>query len=200
MIGPNSEQLGVVTINRALELAGEYGLDLIEVAPTAAPPVCRIIDFSKYKYDQEKKERKVKKHQHITHLKQIRIKPHIDDHDLETKMRQAIAFLSKKDKVKINLMFRGREMSFRDQWKSVLEKVVAATAAYATVEKSPMAEGRIVSMVLSPKSEKWRQRNVGVILSHLAKDLNSFKILRSCLPADRSLRMTEGLDKKWQKN
>jgi len=154
VIGPNSEQLGVVNINRALELAAEYGLDLIEVAPTATPPVCRIIDFSKYKYDQQKKERKVKKHQHVTHLKQIRIKPHIDDHDLETKMRQAIAFLSKKDKVKINMMFQGREMSFRDQWKAVLEKVVAATAQYATVEKAPMAEGRIVSMVLSPKSEK----------------------------------------------
>ena len=99
MIGPNSEQLGVVNINRALELAEEYGLDLIEVAPSAAPPVCRIIDFSKYKYDQQKKERKVKKNQHVTHLKQIRIKPHIDDHDLETKMGQVIAFLSKKDKV-----------------------------------------------------------------------------------------------------
>jgi translation initiation factor IF-3 len=153
VIGPNSEQLGVVNINRALELAGEYGLDLIEVAPTAAPPVCRIIDFSKYKYDQQKKERKVKKNQHVTHLKQIRIKPHIDDHDLEIKMRQAIAFLAKKDKVKINMMFQGREMSFRDQWKAVLEKVVNATAPYANVEKTPTAEGRIVSMVLSPKAE-----------------------------------------------
>ena len=93
MIGPESEQLGVVTLQRALELANEYELDLVEVAPTAAPPVCRIIDFSKYKYDQEKKERKVKKNQHVTHLKQIRIKPHISDHDLEIKMKQAVAFL-----------------------------------------------------------------------------------------------------------
>jgi len=154
VIGPNFEQLGVVNINRALELAGEYGLDLIEVAPTANPPVCRIIDFSKYKYDQQKKERKVKKNQHVTHLKQIRIKPHIDDHDLSIKMRQAVAFLSKKDKVKINMIFSGREMSFREQWKAVLEKVVAATSAYATVEKTPVAEGRVVSMVLCPKSDK----------------------------------------------
>jgi len=154
VIGPNSEQLGVVTLQRGLDLAEEYGLDLIEVAPGAVPPVCRIIDFSKYKYDQQKKERKVKKHQHVTHLKQIRIKPHIDDHDLEIKMRQAIVFLNKKDKVKINMMFQGREMSFREQWKSVLEKVVAATSEFATVEKAPMAEGRVVSMVLSPKSEK----------------------------------------------
>ncbi len=154
VIGPNSEQLGVVAIARALELANEYELDLVEVATTATPPVCRIIDFSKYKYDQEKKERRVRKSQHVTHLKQIRIKPHISDHDLETKMKQAIAFLSKKDKVKINMMFSGREMSFRDQWKAVLDKVVTLTAEHATIEKTPLAEGRIVSMVLAPKSEK----------------------------------------------
>ncbi len=154
VIGPNSEQLGVVAIQRALELATEYELDLVEVAPTAAPPVCRIIDFSKYKYDQEKKERKVKKNQHVTHLKQIRIKPHIDEHDLDTKMRQAIAFLAKKDKVKINLVFQGREMSFRDQWKAVLDKVIAKTAEHSIIEKEPLAEGRIVSLVLAPKTEK----------------------------------------------
>ena len=153
VIGPNSEQLGVVTTQRALELADEYGLDLVEVAPTAAPPVCRIIDFSKYKYDQEKKERRVRKSQHVTHLKQIRIKPHISDHDLQIKMNQAIGFLSKKDKVKVNLMFSGREMSFRDQWRGVLDKVVALTAGHASVEKAPLAEGRIVSMVLAPKAE-----------------------------------------------
>ena len=154
VIGPNSEQLGVVTITRAMELANEYELDLVEVAPTAAPPVCRIIDFSKYKYDQEKKERKVKKNQHVTHLKQIRLKPHISDHDLETKMKQAIAFLAKKDKVKVNLMFQGREMSFRDQWRAVLDKVIAQTAEHAIIEKQPLAEGRVVSMVLAPKSDK----------------------------------------------
>ena len=154
MIGPNSEQLGVVTIQRALELSHEYELDLVEVAPTATPPVCRIIDFSKYKYDQEKKERKVKKNQHVTHLKQIRIKPHISDHDLDTKMKQAVNFLLKKDKVKVNLVFSGREMSFRDQWKAVLEKVIAKTAEHATVEKQPLAEGRIVSMVFAPKTDR----------------------------------------------
>jgi translation initiation factor IF-3 len=154
VIGPNSEQLGVVALPRAIELANEYELDLVEVAPTAAPPVCRIIDFSKYKYDQEKKERKVKKNQHVTHLKQIRLKPHIGDHDLDIKMKQAVSFLEKKDKVKINLVFQGREMSFRDQWKAVLEKVISKTAEHAIVEKAPLAEGRIVSLVLAPKAEK----------------------------------------------
>ena len=153
MIGPNSEQLGVVTIQRALELSNEYELDLVEVAPTAAPPVCRIIDFSKYKYDQEKKERKVKKSQHVIHLKQIRIKPHIGDHDLDVKMKQTIGFLSKKDKVKINMVFQGREMTFRDQWKALLEKIIVKTAEHAVIEKEPLAEGRIVSMVLAPRSE-----------------------------------------------
>ncbi|MBI3314533.1 MAG: translation initiation factor IF-3 [Candidatus Omnitrophica bacterium] len=153
VIGPNSEQLGVVTIQKALELSNEFGLDLVEVAPTAAPPVCRIIDFSKYKYDQEKKERRVRRSQHVTHLKQIRLKPHIGNHDLQIKMDQAIAFLSKKDKVKINLVFHGREMSFRDQWRSVLDRVVAMTSAHATIEKTPLAEGRIVSMVLAPKAD-----------------------------------------------
>lgn len=146
--------MGVVTLARALELANEYELDLVEVAPTATPPVCRIIDFSKYKYDQEKKERKVKKHQHVMHLKQIRLKPHINDHDLGIKMKQAIGFLERKDKVKINLVFQGREMSFKDLWKAVLDKVISQTANYAVIEKAPLAEGRIVSMVLAPKSEK----------------------------------------------
>lgn len=154
MIGPNSEQLGVVAIQRALDLSNEYELDLVEVAPTATPPVCRIIDFSKYKYDQEKKERKVKKNQHVTHLKQIRIKPHISDHDLDTKMKQAISFLEKKDKVKINMVFTGREMSFKEQWKAVLDKVIAKTAEHATIEKQPLAEGRIISLVFAPKTDK----------------------------------------------
>ncbi len=143
-----------MNIQRALELSNEYELDLVEVAPTATPPVCRIIDFSKYKYDQEKKERRVKKNQHVTHLKQIRIKPHIGDHDLQIKMKQAVAFLAKKDKVKINLFFSGREMSLKDQWKPVLERIVALTADHAIIEKPPLTEGRVVSMVLAPKADK----------------------------------------------
>lgn len=135
-------------------MSNEYELDLVEVAPTAQPPVCRIIDFSKYKYDQEKKERKVKKNQHVTHLKQIRIKPHISDHDLDIKMKQAISFLEKKDKVKVNMVFSGREMSFRDQWKAVLDKIIAKTAEHATIEKQPLTEGRIISLVFAPKTEK----------------------------------------------
>jgi len=154
VIGPNSEQLGVVMIRRALELAQESELDLVEVAPTGTPPVCRIMDFSKYKYDQEKKERRVKKSQHVTHLKQIRVKPHIDEGDYQIKLRQAKTFLEKKDKVKINLFFRGRELSFRDLGKKVLDRFVSDIAEFGLVEKTPVMEGRVLSVTVTPKADK----------------------------------------------
>ena len=154
VIGPNSEQLGVIVIKRALELARENELDLVEVAPMANPPVCRIMDFSKYKYDQEKKERRVKKNQHVTHLKQIRIKPHIDEGDYQIKLKQAKTFLEKKDKVKINLFFRGREMSFRDLGKKALDRFVEDIAEFGLVEKTPIMEGRVLSVTVAPKPDK----------------------------------------------
>ncbi len=151
VIGPNSEQLGVVIIKRALELARESGLDLVEVAPTATPPVCRVMDFSKYKYDQEKKERRVKKSQRVSHLKQLRLKPHIDEHDYKVKIRKAISFLERKDKVKLNLMFRGREMSYPEQGKRILDRCIVDLAQYGQAEKAPMLEGRVMSVTISPK-------------------------------------------------
>ena len=154
MIGPNSEQLGVVIIRRALELANQYNLDLVEVAPTAKPPVCRIMDFSKYKYDQEKKERRVKKTQKISHLKQIRVKPHIDENDYQVKLRQAIQFLEKKDKVKVNLFFRGRELAFKELGRKLLDRFVGDLNGHGLMEKEPMMEGRVMSFVIAPKSEK----------------------------------------------
>jgi translation initiation factor IF-3 len=141
-------------IKRALELAESNELDLVEVAPTAKPPVCRIMDFSKYKYDQEKKERRVKKNQKITHLKQIRVKPHIDAGDYQLKVKQAKAFLEKKDKVKINLMFRGREMAFKEQGRQILERFIADIGEIGHPERSPVMEGRVMSVIFSPKSEK----------------------------------------------
>ena len=154
MIGPNAEQVGVVLLRRALDLAAEHNLDLVEVAPTAKPPVCRIMDFSKYKYDQEKKERRVKRNQRISHLKQIRIKPHIDEHDYQVKLRQALGFLAKRDKVKLNLFFRGREMTFKQQSRQVLERFVADLGDHGQVERSPLMEGRVMSVVVAPKADK----------------------------------------------
>lgn len=115
------------------------------------PPVCRIIDYSKFKYDQEKKEREAKKHQKQGKLKEIRLKPNIDEHDFATKVKQAIDFLKKKDKVKVNLFFRGRQMEHVDLGRKVLDKFITDTQSEGMVEKSPGMEGRIMSFVLSPK-------------------------------------------------
>lgn len=141
-------------ISRALEMARSHNLDLVEVAPSAKPPVCRIINFSKYKYDQQKKERRVKRSQKISHLKQIRVKPHIEDNDYQVKLKQAITFLENKDKVKINLFFRGRELSFKDLGKRIIDKFVSDLSPHSQVEKDPMMEGRVMSIVFAPKSDK----------------------------------------------
>ena len=151
VIGSDGGQLGVMTAQKALELATQQDLDLVEVAPGASPPVCRIIDFSKFKYDQEKKEREAKKHQKQGRLKEIRIKPNIDPHDYQTKLKQAIAFLNKKDKVKVNLFFRGRQMEHMDLGRKILDKFIIDTQNSAQVEKVPVLEGRVISLVLSPK-------------------------------------------------
>ena len=151
LIGPEGNQLGVMATSKALEIANQHELDLVEVAPGAMPPVCRIIDFSKFKYDQEKKERESKKHQKLTHLKEIRIKPNIDEHDYQTKLKQVVTFLNKKDKVKINLFFRGRQMEHMDLGRKVLDKFIIDTQNFGQIEKSPSLEGRVISLVVSPK-------------------------------------------------
>ncbi|MCX5703824.1 MAG: translation initiation factor IF-3 [Candidatus Omnitrophica bacterium] len=151
LIGPDGNQLGVVSIQKAQELANQHELDLVEVAPSANPPVCRVIDFSKFKYDQEKKEREAKKHQKQGKLKEIRLKPNIDSHDYETKVKQVITFLKKKDKVKINLFFRGRQMEHLDLGRKILDKFIIDTQSDGQVEKAPAMEGRIMSFVVAPK-------------------------------------------------
>ena len=151
LVGLEGDQLGVVTIQKAMEIANQYDLDLVEVAPQANPPVCRIIDFSKFKYDQEKKEREAKKHQHQVHIKEIRIKPNIDEHDYQVKLRQAVSFLKKKDKVKVSMFFRGRQMEHMDLGKKILDRFIADTHSDGQIEKDPSLEGRIMSLVIAPK-------------------------------------------------
>ncbi|MFA7283724.1 MAG: translation initiation factor IF-3 [Candidatus Omnitrophota bacterium] len=151
VIGHDGSQLGVMSVQRALEIAGQDELDLVEVAPAANPPVCRIIEYSKFRYSLEKKERESKKHQKQGRLKEIRLKPNIDEHDFETKVKQALSFLKKKDKVRINLFFRGRQMEHVDLGRNVLDKFIVATQDEGQVERSPSMEGRIMSFVLSPK-------------------------------------------------
>jgi translation initiation factor IF-3 len=151
LIGPEGNQLGIVPIQKAREIASQNDLDLVEVAPQASPPVCRIIDFSKFKYDQEKKEREAKKHQKQGHLKEIRLKPNIDDHDYETKVKQTIAFLKKKDKVKVSLFFRGRQMEHMDLGRKILDRFIVDTQNDGQLEKQPILEGRIMLLVIAPK-------------------------------------------------
>ena len=151
LIGADGNQLGVMSIDRAQEMANQNELDLVEVAPQANPPVCRIIDFSKFKYDQEKKEREAKKHQKQGKIKEIRIKPNIDSHDYGIKLKQVITFLKKKDKVKINLFFRGRQMEHMDIGRKILDRFVTDTQNDGIVEREPVQEGRIISLVVGPR-------------------------------------------------
>ena len=151
VIGPDGNQLGIMSIQRALELANQSELDLVEVAPNVNPPVCRIIDFSKFKYDQEKKEREAKKHQKQGRLKEIRLKPNIDEHDYETKVKQAVTFLKRKDKVKVNLFFRGRQMEHMDLGRKILDRFIIDTQSEGQVERDPSLEGRIMYFVIAPR-------------------------------------------------
>lgn len=151
VVGSEGNQLGVMPIQKALELAVQKELDLVEVAPQIEPPVCRIMDFSKFKYDQERKEREAKKHQSRTHLKEVRLKPNIEEHDYQVKLKQAINFLNKKDKVKISLFFRGRQMQHLDLGRKVLDRFVNDIQQVGKTERNSALEGRTMSVVIAPR-------------------------------------------------
>ncbi len=151
MISEDGEQLGVVSIEVALEKAREVGLDLIEVGPNTKPPVCKILDYGKLKYEEKKKQQLSKKKQHVIKVKEIRLRPRIDDHDLMTKLNQGRKFLQDGAKLKVTLMFRGREMARVDLGKLVMEKVLEELSDVAEVEKDIPLEGRRMSMILNAK-------------------------------------------------
>ena len=151
MISENGEQLGVVSIEVALEKAREVGLDLIEVGPNTKPPVCKILDYGKLKYEEKKKQQLSKKKQHVIKVKEIRLRPRIDDHDLMTKLNHGRKFLQDGSKLKVTLMFRGREMARVDLGKLVMEKVLEELSDVAEVEKDIPLEGRRMSMILNAK-------------------------------------------------
>ena len=151
LIGDDGEQLGIMSAKDALKMAKEAGLDLIKIAPTAKPPVCRIVDYGKYRYEQTRKEKEAKKKQKVTEVKEIRFSPNIDENDLNTKANQARKFLSKGDKVKVSLRFRGREMAHMSATKQILDDFLAKVEDVAVVEKPAKLEGRSMVMVLSEK-------------------------------------------------
>ncbi len=151
VIGPKGEQLGILNINKAMETAEKFELDLVEVAPQVKPPVCRIMDFSKYKYDQEKREREAKKHQKHFQLKEVRVRPKIAEHDYAIKLKHAMEFLQDGNKVKVSLMFRGREMAHRDIGRRVVDRFCTDLQGVGSVEYGPAMEGRMINMIIAPK-------------------------------------------------
>jgi translation initiation factor IF-3 len=151
LIGAEGNQLGIVSIDKARQIAEESALDLVEVAPQANPPVCRVLDYNKFRYDQEKKEREAKKHQRQSRIKEIRLHPNIDEHDLQVKLKQAIGFLKKKDRVKVDLFFKGRQIEHLDLGRKILDKFITDTQSEGQIEKEPSLEGKIMSFVIAPK-------------------------------------------------
>mgnify|MGYP001334374661 CR=1 FL=1 len=150
-IAPDGEQLGVIKIDVAIAEAENYGLDLVEVSPHADPPVCKILDYGKFKYEAQKKKNEAKKKQRVIEVKEIKLRPNIDDHDYQVKMRNMHKFLNEGDKVKVTLRFRGREMAHQDLGVNVLNRVRDDTEEIAKVEAFPKLEGRQMVMVIAPK-------------------------------------------------
>lgn len=154
VIGHDGNQLGVMPTQDAMKIAEEKSLDLVEIVPSSRPPVCKIMDFGKYKYEQSKRARESRKKQHLTHLKEIKVRPKIEEHDFEFKLRNAEKFLNGKDKVKFTVIFRGREMEHIDRGKKLLSRIIERFQDIAVVEKDAVRVGRIMSMILGPRSEK----------------------------------------------
>ncbi|MEX0974269.1 MAG: translation initiation factor IF-3 [Bacillota bacterium] len=154
LVGVDAEQLGIVPTHEALKMARERGLDLVEVAAQARPPVCRIMDYSRWKYEQSKRMKEAKKKQKVQDVKEIKMRPTIDDHDFDVKAKACDRFLSDGDKVKATIMFRGREMAHLENGQKVLEKLLEMVKDLCVVERPPRIEGRNMIMVLSPRPQQ----------------------------------------------
>jgi translation initiation factor IF-3 len=151
LVDERGEMVGIVTRNEALDMAADAGLDLVEIAPNADPPVCKILDFGKYKYEEQKKKNEAKKKQKVIEVKEIKFRPSIDDHDYEVKMRSMTKFIGEGDKVKVTMRFRGRELAHQELGMNVLMRVKGDLDEIAKVEQFPRMEGRQMTMVVSPK-------------------------------------------------
>jgi translation initiation factor IF-3 len=151
LIGEEGQQLGIMSSKEAMKLAEEAGLDLVKIAPTATPPVCKIVDYGKYKYEQLRKEKEARKKQKVVEIKEIRLSPNIDTNDLNTKVSAAKKFLEKGNKVKVTLRFRGREMAHMNSSKHILDDFAESLKDIAVVDKAPKVEGRSMTMFLTEK-------------------------------------------------
>ena len=153
LIGADGAQLGIVSAAQANELAEEQGLDLVKISPNAVPPVCKIMDYSKFCFDQKKREKEAKKNQHVVEIKEIRMSPSIDTNDFNTKVKSAMKFLGDGNRVKVSVRFRGREMAHTNLGEKLLMDFAAACEQIATMEKNPKLEGRFMAMFLTPKKQ-----------------------------------------------
>ena len=151
VIGPEGEQLGILGRNEAIAMAKEHGLDLVEVAATADPPVCRVMDYGKFKYEQQKKKQDAKKRQAVVQVKEIKVRPKTDEHDYETKLKHIRSFLEDGDRCKVTVFFRGREIVHKDRGIEILERMVKDLEDVGKVEQEPRAEGRTLQMLVVPK-------------------------------------------------
>jgi translation initiation factor IF-3 len=153
VITPDGEQAGILPIERAMEMAEEQGLDLVEVAPLARPPVCRIMDYGKFKYEEQRQAREARKRQHHVQIKEVKMRPGIEDHDFDFKTRHARRFLEEGNKVKLTMMFRGRQMAHPEFGRQVLDRVSTLLGDVSKVEQHPQLEGRSMVMVLAPTAK-----------------------------------------------
>jgi translation initiation factor IF-3 len=153
LIDEEGEQVGVIATDKALEMARDRDLDLVEVAPDARPPVARLLDYSKYKYEQEQKAKAARKHQQQVNVREIKLRPKIADHDYETKKGHVARFLNKKDKVKVTIMFRGREQAHPERGRMLLDRLTEDLSDIAVIEQAPQREGRNMHMILGPSKE-----------------------------------------------
>ena len=151
LVDADGEMVGVVSTKEAIEMAGEVGLDLVEVSPNADPPVCKILDYGKFKYGAQKKANEARKKQKVIEVKEIKMRPGIDEHDYQTKMKAVRKFLDNGDKVKMTIRFRGREMAHQDLGMKVLDRVRVEVDEQAKVEQFPRTEGRLMTMVIAPR-------------------------------------------------
>ncbi len=154
LIDQNGEQLGIMPVRKAQELADQNGLDLVKIAPQAKPPVCKIMDYGKYRFEQSKKEREIRKNQKVVEIKEVRLSAVIADHDFEVRVKQAQKFLTDGNKVKASIRFRGRQIAHSQIGEEIMTNFAERLKDISTIERKPLIEGRNMAMVLAPKTEK----------------------------------------------
>ena len=154
LIGPEGEQLGIMSARQALDIAEEKELDLVKIAPTAKPPVCKLMDYGKYRFEQSKREKEARKNQKVISVKEVRLSPTNEEHDLQVRVRDCVKFLQNGDRVKVSIRFRGRMITHSDVGLQVMNEFFARVKDYAVQDRKPSTEGRTMTMMLSPKQDK----------------------------------------------